>query len=273
MIEIAVIMSVYREDNPTYLDFSIRSMLNQTYPNCKIFIGVDGPISNELATCLYYYKKHEKIRIIFFQENRGLAKVLNDLLNYCRAEKFEYFARMDADDISLPDRIEKQIKFLENNPDIDVVGGSILEIDECGISRNKVITYPSTPNQCKEFFARRNPLAHPAVMFRLSFFQKTGCQYRPDYKQNQDTLLWYDGLMKGVQIANIPDVILHFRMTNALFRKRRNGFNFAKKQLKDRLMINMDLEYGLSSNIFAILMFFLMISPTWVKKIAYKFFR
>ena len=169
---------------------------------------------------------------------------------------------------------EKQIKFLDEHPEIDVVGGTIKEIDENGNSRNKKIVYPETPEECRAFFSKRNPHAHPAVMFRKSFFDKLkGKKYRPEYRQNQDTMLWYDGMMAGTQHANIRDVVLSFRMTNAMFKKRRNGWAFAKKQFKDRLMINKDLGYGWKANVYGVAMFCMLISPAWTKKIAYKLFR
>ena len=155
-----------------------------------------------------------------------------------------------------------------------MVGGSIKEIDEEGKSRNKTIIYPESPEECRGFFSKRNPHAHPAVLFRKSFFDKlNGKKYRPEYRQNQDTMLWYDGMMAGTQHANIPDVVLNFRMTNAMFKKRRNGWAFAKKQFKDRLMINKGLGYGWKADVYGFAMFCMLVSPVWVKKIAYKVFR
>ena len=199
---------------------------------------------------------------------------MNDLLDICFENGFEYIARMDADDISELSRFEKQVKFLNKHPEIDVVGGAIKEIDENGDSRNKTIVYPKTPEENRAFFAKRNPHAHPAVMFRKSFFDKlNGKKYRPEYRQNQDTMLWYDGMLAGTQHANIPDVVLSFRMTNAMFKKRRNGWAFAKKQFKDRLMINRGLGYGFGADIYGFAMFCMLVSPVWIKKIAYKVFR
>lgn len=80
-------------------------------------------------------------------------------------------------------------------------------------------------------------------------------------------------MMNGTQHANLPDIVLNFRITNNLFKKRRNGVNFAKKQLEDRLMINKNLGYGITAKLFAYEMFVLLISPVWIKKIAYKVFR
>ena len=233
MKKIAVILPVYKNDKVQYIRLSFDSILNQTYKDLHLFIGVDGPVGEDLKACLQEYEKDERISVEWFKENRGLAIVLNDLL-----------------DISMPNRIEKQMAFLKANPDIDVVGGAIEEIDENSNSRGKTIVYPEGPKECYEFFSRRNPHAHPAVLFRKSFFEKAGCKYRPEYRQNQDTMLWLDGMSKGTKHANLQDVVLRFRFTNSLFKKRRNGWAFAKKQLHDRKIINKTLGYGFGATVF-----------------------
>lgn len=270
---IGVLLPVYIKDRPEYLKLAIDSILDQSYYDIKLFIGVDGPISEELSNIIDDYSKKERVRVIRFEKNRGLAMVLNDLLIIADEDGLQFFARMDADDISVPDRLEKQLKYLRDHPEVDVVGGAVAEINEKGEYRNKTIIFPETHAECIAFFAKRNPHAHPAVMFRRSFFEKAGCMYRPEYRQNQDTMLWLDGIKKGTKHANIPDIVLKFRFTDTLFKKRRNGWSFAKKQLQDRLQINKSLGYGLSADIFGYLMFGLLISPPWIKKIAYKIFR
>lgn len=269
---IAIILPIYKGDKAEYISLSINSLLEQTYRNITIFIGVDGPISQELKDTLEKIKDN-RIRLTYFEKNRGLATVLNDLISIANKEGVDYLARMDADDVSLPDRIFKQVSFLESNKEIDVVGGSIDEIDEKGKRRNKTIIYPQTPIECKKFFSKRNPHAHPTVMFRWSFFDKIGHGYRPEYRQNQDTMLWYDGMMAGTKHANIPDIVLNFRMTESLFKKRRNGWSFAMKQFKDRLRINKDLKYGIGADLFGFAMFCILIAPTSIRKIAYRLFR
>jgi len=272
-MKIAVILPVYKNDKVPYLHLSFDSILNQNHSDINLYVGVDGPVGDDLAICLREYETRENVSISWFSENRGLAIVLNDLLDICFQKGYEYIARMDADDISMPDRIGKQVAYLQLHPEIDVVGGAIEEIDENSESRGKTIIYPKGPRECYEFFSRRNPHAHPAVMFRKSFFDKSGCKYRPEYRQNQDTMLWLDGMSKGTQHANLQEVVLKFRFTNSLFKKRRNGWAFAKKQLQDRKMINKTLGYGLGATVFAYLMFIMLVSPAWIKKIAYKVFR
>lgn len=273
--KLAIILPVYKNDKAENVRLSINSILNQTYEGpIYLYIGVDGPIGVDLKICLKAFEIKDTVNISWFSKNRGLAIVLNDLLESCINNGFEYIARMDADDISMPNRFELQMKYLSEHPNIDVVGGAIEEIDEDGNLRGKIIVYPESPDECREFFSKRNPHAHPAVLFRKSFFDKlNGKKYRPEYRQNQDTMLWYDGMMVGTQHANIPDVVLNFRMTNAMFKKRRNGWAFAKKQFKDRLMINKGLGYGFGADVYGFAMFCMLISPVWVKKIAYRIFR
>lgn len=274
MKKIAIILPVYNKDNVGYLAKSVESILYQTYKNIHLYIGVDGPVGDDLRENLRLLDNQNTVSVVWFEENRGLACVLNDLLDICLKEGYEYIARMDADDISETSRFEKQMAFLEMNPEIDVVGGAIKEIDEEGKYRNKTIIYPEGPEACRVFFSKRNPHAHPAVLFRKSFFDKlNGKKYRPEYRQNQDTMLWYDGMMAGTLHANIPDVVLNFRMTNAMFKKRRNGWAFAKKQFKDRRMINKGLGYGFGADVYGFAMFCMLVSPVWVKRIAYKVFR
>ena len=274
MKEIAVILPVYKKDKVEYLNKAIEGILYQSYRDIHLFVGVDGPVGDDLRDYLEMQERQCRVSIEWFPENRGLACVLNDLLDICFKDRYEYIARMDADDISMPERLEKQMAYLETHPEIDVVGGAIEEIDENGDSRNKTIIYPETPEACRAFFSKRNPHAHPAVLFRKSFFNKlNGKKYRPEYRQNQDTMLWYDGMMAGTKHANIPDVVLKFRMTDSLFKKRRNGWAFAKKQFTDRLMINRGLRYGFMADVYGFAMFCLLVSPAWVKKIAYRVLR
>ena len=271
--KIAVILPVYKKDKVEYLSKSMESILYQTYKNIHLYIGVDGPVGDDLREYLHSLKKQNAVSVVWFEENRGLACVLNDLLDICFKEGYEYIARMDADDISELSRFEKQIAFMDEHQEIDVVGGAIKEIDEKGKSRGKTIIYPATPVECRDFFSKRNPHAHPAVLFRKSFFDKlNGKKYRPEYRQNQDTMLWYDGMMAGTKHANIPDVVLQFRMTDTMFKKRRNGWAFAKKQFIDRLMINRGLTYGFGADVYGFAMFCMLVSPAWVKKIAYRLF-
>lgn len=272
MVKLAVIQSVYKNDKPEYLIKSIDSILSQTFSSFTYFIGVDGPIGSDLRNVIDSITD-SRIVIKENEENKGLASILNDLLEKCKEGDFDFIARMDSDDIATQNRFELQINYLEQNADVDALGGAINEIDENGNERGKITRYPCTPKECRTFFAKRNPLAHPTVMFRSSFFEKADWQYPTDFVRNEDTRLWHEGFKHGCVIANIPEVVLNFRMTDSMFTQRRNGREFAKSQLELRKLIAKDLGYGIMAYIYAYAMYLLMISPSWILKIAYKVLR
>ena len=207
MNTIAVLLPIYKKDSPKYFTTTVRSIISQTLHDYKIFLGVDGPIEGGLNDIVNECEEDGKFCVIRFKENRGLACVLNDLITAAEKQGFEYFARIDADDICVSDRFKNQMDFLLSHPEVDVVGGKIEEIDENGQKNGKSVTYPLTHEECRKFFRYRDPLAHPASFFRKSYFDKTK-GYRPEYKKNQDTMLWFDGFMNGFVFANLPETFL-----------------------------------------------------------------
>ena len=266
---IGVLLPVYKNDREDFLHIAVESIVLQTYSKYKLYIGVDGPVNDSVREYLKMLDVQQKIKVVWFQENRGLACVLNDLIKVAKNDGCDYYARMDADDISDSRRFERQLAFLESHPDVDVVGGAINEIGEDGNARGKRVVYPLTHEECRKFFRYRDCLAHPAVMFRPTYFEKVPNGYRPEYRKNQDTMLWFDGFMNGCVFANLPDVVLNFRVINDFY-KRRNGWKRAKQMLRDRLKMNKALDYDISANLFAFGMFCMTISPSWVKKMLYR---
>lgn len=268
MNTIAVLLAIYKKDNPIYFNSTVSSILTQTHQDFKILLGVDGPIEGELSMVVRECEQNSKFCVLRFKENRGLACVLNDLIAVADNHGYMYFARMDADDISLNTRFEKQMKFLQSHPEVDVVGGKIEEIDENGQKNGKSVTYPLTHEECRRFFRYRDPLAHPASFFRKSYFDKVK-GYRPEYRKNQDTMLWFDGFMNGCVFANLPDTVIEFRVSKDFF-CRRNGWKRAKQMMSSRMQINKAMNYDISANIFAIAMAATTVSPTWLKKLLYR---
>lgn len=272
MHKIVVIMSLYKNDVKEYVKLSVESILGQTYKDFDFYIQYDGPVRDDVDKYLSSIKD-ERVILRKRAENKGLAHSLNELLAVVKPLGYEFIARMDADDISVNDRFKKQLEYLSLQPNVDVVGGAINEIDENGNNRGKITKYPCSPEECRAFFAKRNPVAHPTVVFRRSFFEKASWHYPTDFIRNEDTRLWHEGYKHGCVIANIPDVVLNFRMTNSMFKNRRNGKVFAKSQLELRKLIKKDLGYGFMADVYAYAMYMLMISPSWVLKFAYKILR
>jgi len=276
MNTIAVLLPVYKKDNPQFFSTTISSLLGQTLQDFKIFLGVDGPIEGALDQAVKECEQSSKFCVCRFAENRGLACVLNDLITEAEKQGFEYFARMDADDICESTRFEKQMAYLQAHPDIDVVGGKIEEIDEDSNKNGKSVTYPLTHEDCRKFFRYRDCLAHPATFFRKSYFDKVAKMngrvntwYRPEYRKNQDTMLWFDGFMSGCVFANLPETVLNFRVAKDFY-GRRNGWARAKQMMHSRMEINKAMKYDISANLFAMAMAVMTVSPTWLKKFLYR---
>lgn len=265
---VGILLPVYKNDSPVHFRVALESLLTQTYGNLVVYVGCDGSLSGDLDKTLSDYIENNRVNTIRFKENRGLACVLNDLISEARKDNIPYLARMDADDISLPGRIGKQLQFLQDNPEIDVVGGAIEEIDSNGNLRNKKVSYPLTHSDCKKYFRYRDPLAHPATFFRMRYFDKVK-GYRNEYRKNQDTMLWFDGFRNDCKFSNLPDIVLQFRVNDSFY-TRRDGYKRARQMLIDRFKINKALKYGLSSYIFAFLMFGMTLSPNFIKKFLYK---
>lgn len=268
----SVLLSVYALESEYYLDQALNSIWDeQSFKPREIVLVKDGPIPSRLNEVIdrHQSKLGGVLKTITLKENKGLAYALNEGIKHCTSD---FIARMDTDDISDKDRFLKQITFLIDNPDIDVVGCAISEIDENNIVIKDRVQYPLTHTELYQFFSKRDPLAHPTAVFRRTFFDKVG-KYREDVPLAEDTILWYDGFKSDCKFANIPDIGLLFRRTNAFY-KRRANWRKSINLLKFRLLyINRDLGYSMMADIYAIAYFSMSIIPSFMKKFLYRFLR
>lgn len=223
-MKFSVLMSVYRNDRPEFVAKAVHSIFdNQTVKPSEIILMVDGPVSQDLEyTIRQTANEIPELRPIWNDENQGLGKVLGDGLIMCSNE---IVARMDADDVSVPTRFEKQIKFLNEHPDIVVVGGQISEFID---REENIVGYrivPVTPDECRNYFQDRDPLNHVTVMFRKSAVLDAG-NYQ-SWHFDEDTYLWGRILKKGYDVANIPEVLVNVRVGHDMY-ARRGGWTYFK---------------------------------------------
>ena len=163
MEKYSVLMSLYKKEHPEYLCKALESMINQTVKPDEIVLVEDGPLTPELYAVVEDYKEH--LTIVVNEKNMGLGLALNEGLKACRNE---LVARMDTDDISKPDRCEKQLKRFEEKPELAIVGCHIDEFvgtPENIISQRRV---PTTSGAIFNYAKRRSAFNHPAVMYRKS---------------------------------------------------------------------------------------------------------
>lgn len=218
MEKIAVLLPVYAGDNAEWFRLSLDSVLSQK--GCKpiIYVGVDGPVGANIRTVLTYYAERSDVRIYSFPINRGLPSILNRLIDIVCQEDFEFIARMDADDISMPDRFQNQIDYMKKHTEIAVVGGSIQEFNANKGCVN-IRHYPETNEDVIKYICKASPCAHPATMMCRKIFDK-GIRYNENYRTSQDIALWYDILCAGYKIGNLKDVVLRFRLADDVFKRR-----------------------------------------------------
>ena len=179
----SILQSVYKSDNPEYLRLSIKSMLAQTMLSDDYVIVEDGPLTEELESVIVHLEQsHPEISVVRLENNVGLGKALNAGLVVCRNE---LVARMDSDDISVPDRCERLVSCFESDPTLDIVGSHVREF--VGTPENVVgeRRVPVDDESIHQYLRRRDPFNHPAVMFRKS--KVLACGSYGDYRKNQDT--------------------------------------------------------------------------------------
>ncbi len=218
MEKYSVLMSLYKKEHPEYLKLALDSMINQTVPPDEIVLVEDGPLTEELYAVVDEYKG--KLHIVKNSQNLGLGLALNEGLKMCRNE---FVARMDTDDISKPDRCEKQLKRFDEKPELSIVGSHIDEfvgnIDNI-ISKRRV---PTDSISIYNFAKKRSAFNHPAVMYKKSAVLAEGGY--ADLKRNQDVDLFGRMLFKGDKAENIDEALLWFRSSDELAVRRKSWEN------------------------------------------------
>jgi glycosyltransferase involved in cell wall biosynthesis len=216
MKQISVVMSVYNEPLE-WLQRSIDSILSQTFEAFEFIIINDNPQRREIKDILKGYSNRDgRIRIIENCENLGLAESLNKGI---RQAQGKYIARMDADDISLPERFELQHEFLERHKDVFLVGTSAQIMDRNGLLREKAIMHSGHKDIVNDILTGKLAFYHSTIMFR-----NEGFLYRDKLNNVEDYDLYLNLLLKGKKFSNIKEVGLYYRMSGqgiSMTKKRR----------------------------------------------------
>ena len=215
---ISVLMSVYKSEKGEYLDRSLRSVWDdQARKPAQIVLVEDGPLTEDLYAVIGKWRETlgDKLVVCRNEQNLGLTKSLNKGIELITSD---LIARSDSDDISASQRFELQEKFFRENPEIDILGGSMQEFDDEHECLN-VRHYPLTHEEACRYIVKACPLAHPAVMMRRRLFDE-GLRYDERYRMSQDIKLWYDAVLAGYQMANLQEIVLFFRQQGDVFRRR-----------------------------------------------------
>jgi len=196
---VSVLMPVYNSED--YLDTAIMSVLNQTFNNFEFLIINDCSTDNSLNLISSY--TDDRIRVFSMKENSGISETLNFGLSKARGR---YVVRMDSDDICLPNRIKKQVEFLENNKNYALCGSNYKILNT-----EYKVNLPENHDLIKVYLLKNCCIAHPTVVFRKSILEQNKLLYSKENEPAEDYNLWVKLILKG-KFYNIQEELLEYRV-------------------------------------------------------------
>lgn len=266
---LTLLMSVYAKDSPSLFKQALSSVYaNNILPDDFILI-IDGPVSLAMETVICDLQLKHELKVFRLDVNVGLRNALNFALPFINTT---WVARADADDINLTNRFARQLAVIEEkNSRLDLVGGSIQEVDLDG-SLIAFRRMPENQNDIYKFARRRNPFNHMTVIFRLSLVLE--CGGYPDVYLKEDYGLWALMLSKGARVVNIPEVIVKATTGNDFY-ARRGGIRLAMAEYKlQRLLWKLGIKPLWLAFFDFIFRGSVFISPAILRKLVYsKFLR
>jgi len=244
----SVSMCVYGGDNPEFFDAAVESVVRQSVPPAEIVLTVDGPIPQTIQAVIDKYRstlKEISFQVIYLERNMGHGQARRTSFDHCT---HQLIALMDADDLSLPERFQKQLDCFAANPGLDIVGGTIQEFVDVPeqVAGRRVV--PLTDGEIKDYMKRRCPMNQMTVMFQKAAVAQAGGYL--DWYCDEDYYLWIRMALAGKKFANLPDVLVYVRVGQEMY-SRRGGWRYFRSEAKlQRLMLQKGIigpgRYGLN---------------------------
>jgi len=231
-----VLMAVYEKDDPDLFIRAIDSVYqNDIKPDHTILV-VDGPVPIKLEKQIGFTQQQYGIEIVRLDKSSGLAVALNIGLRHINTE---WVVRADADDYNLPQRFRCIAELLHKQPDLDIIGSNILEIERDGTPVARRVM-PTKHAQIYKFLSRRSPFNHMTVAFRRSLVEH--CGGYPNIYLREDYALWIVMITSGAKCANIDEVLVHATAGRDLYR-RRGGWRYACAEIDlQKLMVRCGIK-------------------------------
>ena len=227
-VKYSVLMSVYYKEKPEWLEYSINSMLNQTIKPDEFVIVEDGPLTDELYNVIQNFKNSfpNVFNIVKLEKNVGLGLALREGILNC---KNDIIARMDSDDYAKPERIEKQLKVLDENPKIGIIGTNVIEFENTIENAISKVVLPEKHEDIYKFSKKRCPFRHPSILYKKEEVIKAG-NYQDCYLC-EDYDIYIRMISNGTKCFNIQEFLVYMRI-GPDFYKRRGGWKYMKTILK-----------------------------------------
>ncbi|WP_318515054.1 glycosyltransferase [Photobacterium leiognathi] len=231
----SVLMSVYKKENPSYFYQALESIYRQEKKTFDIVIVHDGPLNEQLYKVIDDWKGKLDIVEVILKDNVGLGVALNEGLKYC---KYDLIARVDTDDINLPNRFDIQYRYMVDNPDVALCGSHISEFND---NPDILVSKRLVPvgDELSNSIFKRNPFNHMTVMFRKSAVLDVGGYQHLQFME--DYYLWIRMYLKGYKLDNLDMILVNARIGNGML-ERRKGFDYYKSELRFmKYLLNADV--------------------------------
>ena len=227
MKDFSTLICLYYKENSQHLRLALDSVFNQSLRAAEVVLVKDGKLTQELDSVIEeYVQKKPELKVVSYEKNRGLGYALNYGMQFCT---YDIVARMDADDIAKPDRFEKQIRVLEEHPEIGLVTAWVEEFVGTTDHITAKRTLPETPEELYEYGKSRCPANHPVTMYRKQAVLDAGGYQTELFPE--DYFLWIKMLMNGVKFYCLQESLLYFRYSPDTIVKR-GGWKYAIDELK-----------------------------------------
>ena len=225
-MKFSVLIPVYNKEEPHFFEKALASIAQQTLLPNEVVIVEDGPLTGELYGIISKWRKELPIKQHPLPKNVGLGRALAQGVEACQ---YDVIARMDGDDICMPERFEEQVKFLEEHNDITILGSAILEFDDDENNPHALRKTPLSSGELINYAKRRNPFNHMTVIFRKQAILDVG-NYEP-IQGFEDYFLWIRLFLKGFKGENVAKPLVLARTGKGMI-ARRGGLQYIKDEIQ-----------------------------------------
>lgn len=232
-VKFSVSMCVYKNDNPEHFKEALESVINQTRQPDEIVLVVDGPVPESINEVIINYESNTFFKVISLPKNVGHGNARRKGLDNCT---YELIALMDADDISVSDRFEKQLKCFEQNKNLSIVGGNIKEFINSVDNIIGIREVPQDDSEIRSYIKKRCPFNQMSVMFKRSEVEKAGGYL--DWYCDEDYYLWLRMYLSGATFKNLKDCLVYVRVGEEMYQRRGGWIYFKSEEKLQKYMLN-----------------------------------
>ena len=265
-LKFSVSMNVYHGDDPVWFQEALDSVLNQTVVPDEIVLVVDGPVPEALEKIVCRCETQAPFVVVRLSENSGHGTARRIGMETCSNE---LVAIMDADDLCLPDRFEKQLAVFREQPDVSAVGGQIAEFMDTVDNVIGIRQVPLTNAEICQYLKTRCPLNQVTVMLKKADVQSVGGFL--DWFCNEDYYLWIRMYLAKMRFANVPDILVNVRVGADMY-KRRGGFAYFKSEYRLQKYMRKQRVIGFGTYFMNVTkrLILQLLMPNWMRGIVYR---